>query len=124
MRSGAGVRLLASDFLKVTPALVGEIDAVYDRAAMIALPPESRPLYAAKLYELGAQRILAVTIEYDQSVLPGPPFSVDEDEINRSFGEHYDIEMLDSHQTDRMPIRFAEAGLPTILECVWLMTRR
>src|SRR4051812_12173703 len=42
--SGA-IALWAGDFFAVTPELLGPVDALYDRAALIALPAELRPRY-------------------------------------------------------------------------------
>ena len=44
-----GMRLLCGDFFQLTPADLGAIAAVYDRASLIALPPGMRPHYVEKL---------------------------------------------------------------------------
>lgn len=66
--------------------LRGAFDAVWDRAALIALPPEVRPRYAAHAQSL-APRGLLVSFTYDQSKRDGPPFSVPDDEV-RSLYPH------------------------------------
>ena len=79
---GNGVHLIAGDFFAVAPALTGPIDAFYDRAALIALPPELRDRYIAHLKTF-ATRGLLITIEYAPGVRSGPPFSVPPDEVQR-----------------------------------------
>ena len=78
----AGITLFAGDFFAVTPTDVGEVQAFYDRAALIALPPELRVKYIAHLRTL-ASRGLLITVEYPQDKLDGPPFSVPPDEVQR-----------------------------------------
>lgn len=85
--AAAGLTLLAGDFFATTRELLGPVDALYDRAALIALPPAMRTRYAAHLLGLlpkGAPG-LVITLEYPQAAMPGPPFSVPEAE----FRAHY-----------------------------------
>lgn len=77
------------DYFALQPDAVGAVDAVYDRAALIAMPPELRPAYAAQLHRLaGAAPQLLVTLEYDQASMQGPPFSVTEEELRRLYPRH------------------------------------
>jgi thiopurine S-methyltransferase len=75
--------LLVGDFFTLTPDLLGPVDALYDRAALIALPPEIRPRYVASLRALVPAGALAlvITLEYDQRAVAGPPFAVLEAEL-------------------------------------------
>jgi thiopurine S-methyltransferase len=94
-------------------------DALYDRAALIALPPELRPRYAAHtdgLLRDGAER-LVVTFAYDQTALDGPPYSVPDDELLGYWPELVCVERRDVR--DDVPPRFREAGLSEITESVW-----
>jgi thiopurine S-methyltransferase len=90
------ITLLAGDIFAVTPELLGPIDAVYDRAALIALPPELRPPYVALLRRLLPPRApaLVLILEYNQSEMTGPPFAVLEAEL-RTLYEGAAIEFLD-----------------------------
>ena len=91
---GSPVTILVRDFFAVTREEVGAIDVVYDRAALIALPPEMRPRYADQLRVLapGAAGLL-ISLEYDQAKMPGPPFSVEEPEVRALFRE---VELLET----------------------------
>lgn len=85
--------LLAGDFFNLTAEDIAPIEAVYDRASLIALPPGMRPDYAqhmAKLLPEGAH-ILLISLEYDDGMLKGPPFCVREDEVEQLFSEAFDI---------------------------------
>ncbi len=85
--STGAITVLAGDFFATTPALVGAIDGIYDRAALIALPPPLRTRYVAHLRELApaATRELLVTVDYPDGSAEGPPFSVDETEVRGHF---------------------------------------
>jgi thiopurine S-methyltransferase len=74
------------DFFATSSAELGLFDAVYDRAALIALPPELRPQYAAHLQTLLAPqaKLLLVTLHTDAS--GGPPFSVAPEEVLSLYG--------------------------------------
>jgi thiopurine S-methyltransferase len=66
-------------------ALTGTFDAVYDRAALVALPPEMRQRYAEVIRRVVKGTGLLVTFEYPQQEYGGPPFSVPEEEVMRHF---------------------------------------
>lgn len=113
-----GVRLLVGDILTLTPALLGPVDAVYDRAALVALPSVLRARYAAHLMALTqAAPQLLVTFAYDQAVVEGPPFSVEAAEVRALYGEAYRLVALD---TRAVPggIKF----LAPAQEVVWLLS--
>jgi len=69
------------------------IRLVYDRAALIALPPEMRKGYVDHLTAIipDDTRILLITLDYDSSEMQGPPFNVTDDEVFRLYGEDYEI---------------------------------
>ena len=81
-----GIEVFAGDIFELTPEKLGPVAAVYDRAALIALPPALRPRYADHLAALapGAPQLL-ITLEYDQSLMDGPPFSVGAEEVRRLY---------------------------------------
>ncbi len=95
--SAANIDVFVGDIFSLTPEAAGPVDAVYDRAALIALPAEMRSRYAEHLVALtGRAPQLLVCCEYDQTEMPGPPFSVDTDEIKRCYQAHYAITLLES----------------------------
>jgi thiopurine S-methyltransferase len=92
-----GLHLLAGDLFRLAPQVLTRCTAVYDRAALIALPAGLRRDYAIKLAQLTAPgtQTLLVTLEYPPHELQGPPFSVDSDEVNSLYSKHHDIQLLD-----------------------------
>jgi thiopurine S-methyltransferase len=90
-----GLSIFVGDVFEITATHLGSIHAVYDRAALVALPPDIRARYAAHLAAItGAAPQFLLTFEYDQSVMEGPHFSVDQMEITRVYGAHYALSRL------------------------------
>jgi thiopurine S-methyltransferase len=81
------ITIIAGDFFATTRELVGTIDGIYDRAAIVALPPDVRSRYVAHLRAITptAKRELLVSIDYPPGFAEGPPFSVDSDEVRSWF---------------------------------------
>jgi thiopurine S-methyltransferase len=100
--------VLSGDFFALTAEDAGAINALYDRAALIALPPELRGPYVAKLRALlpKASPGLIVTLEYPQELRAGPPFSVLEPEL-RSHYAGCELELLDDQS-------WASRGAPPV----------
>jgi thiopurine S-methyltransferase len=90
------LEVLCGDFFDLDLAHLGVVDAVYDRASLIALPPDLRPRYAERIKALihGRTRILLITLDYDQAEMGGPPFSVQGPEVEALFGDRFDIRPL------------------------------
>lgn len=95
-----GIDVLCGDFFNLTQEQLSGVTAVYDRAALIALPKEMRSKYVDHLQKVlsPAVNILLVTLEFDEET--GPPFSVSADEVEALFGERFEIKCLDRVQPD------------------------
>lgn len=88
----AGLTVFVGDIFDLDPAALGEVRAVYDRAALVALPEPLRERYAAHLGALTHHaRQLLITLDYDPSLAIGPPFSVPEHEVRRLYGATYHV---------------------------------
>lgn len=116
------LHLWEGDFFEIGNAHIGRMDAIYDRAALVALPAPMRERYVAHLRELAADApILLVTLEYDQSCMEGPPFSVTDAELERHFSTTHTIELLED--IDLMAgdegERFRQRGLTAMHEKIW-----
>jgi len=91
-----GITVIAGDYFAVTRQLVGLVDSIYDRAAMVALPPDARRAYVHHLRQLTphAQSLLLVTVDYPQELMSGPPFSVPESEVRAQYA-NAPVELID-----------------------------
>jgi thiopurine S-methyltransferase len=76
--SGGPFHLLEGDVFACDPSVLGPLDALYDRAATVALPQPLRADYLRHVAQVmrPAARGLLVAFEYDTSRMEGPPFSV------------------------------------------------
>lgn len=89
-----GFRLLAGDFFDLRAADLAGVAAVYDRAALVALPAPMRRRYAECLTRWLAAPILLVSLEYPEGETEGPPFPVREAEVRTLFAGRRRVEHL------------------------------
>jgi thiopurine S-methyltransferase len=111
------------DFFATTGAQLGMFDAAYDRAAMIALPPELRKNYAAHLQTLltPKAKLLLITLHFDAP--GGPPFSVPPEEVRDAFAQA-DIQLLASLDSSADPPRAVDRGASFEHENVYAVSFR
>lgn len=112
--------IYVGDFFNLTPEILGAVDAVYDRAALVALPQTVRPRYTAHLAAIthAAPQFL-ICFEYEQSLHAGPPFSVDGDELRQHYEGSYHLTRL-----ARVDVRGGLKGKYPATESAWLLQRR
>ncbi|MBT7950289.1 MAG: thiopurine S-methyltransferase [Gammaproteobacteria bacterium] len=98
----AHIEILCGDFFSVTKEILGNISAVFDRAALIALPPEMRKQYAEKMqYILNSDvETLLIALEYPDSSVNGPPFAVFQKEVEALYGGWCTVELLEKADTE------------------------
>jgi len=120
------IDLRCGDFFDLTPATLGPIDAIFDRASLVALPPAMRRDYALHITRLsppGTQNLL-VTMEYDQSQMKGPPHAVLESEVQDLYGAQHEIETLERIEVLADYPRMIDRGVTALAERVYRLTRR
>lgn len=79
-------QLWQGDFFALPVTAVADCQLIYDRAALIALPPAMRQQYVQKLQQLMPHAtMLLISLEYPQHEKQGPPFAVAETEIASLF---------------------------------------
>ncbi|MGE0371116.1 MAG: thiopurine S-methyltransferase [Gammaproteobacteria bacterium] len=118
--SAEGIDIFVGDIFRLTARALGPVDAVYDRAALVALPGEIRGRYAAHLAEItaGAPQLL-ICYEYDQALAAGPPFSVSSEEVGRHYRGGYDLSLLAS-----VDVPGGLKGKCAARENIWLLKGR
>ena len=95
--SADGLDIFVGDIFAVSRKALGTVEAVYDRAALVALPPVVRDRYPAHLMRLTNKAPqLLICYEYDQAATEGPPFSVSAEEVHRHYAEAYELTLLAS----------------------------
>ncbi len=117
--SAPDLDIFVGDIFKLTGEVLGSIDAVFDRAALVALPEEMRVRYARHITEItGNAPQLLLTFEYDQAAMAGPPFSISDDEVQRHYKDSYQITALAS-----VDVAGGLKGKCAATENVWLLKR-
>ncbi len=118
------VELWCGDFFALRAEDVGDCRGLYDRAAVIALPPQMRAAYMQALSAVLPEncRGLVVTLDYDQSLLAGPPFSVGDDELRQGFAG-WQVNELEVVQVIEESPKFVQAGASSVLERVYRVSR-
>ena len=117
--SANNLDLFVGDIFTVSRLMLGQVDAVYDRAALVALPEDMRKRYAAHLLEItGKAPQLLISYEYDQSLMEGPPFSVSNEEVRRHYASTYTLTLLAGTE-----VQGGLKGKAPAKENVWLLKR-
>ena len=113
---GAAITISCGDYFELKSV---RCNAHYDRGALIAMPASKRAAYArhtSSLLEEAAVQFI-ITLEYDQTMADGPPFSVPSAEVLSywpglvRFDAQNDIE--------NAPPKFIAAGLTEMIEVIW-----
>ncbi|MDF2696544.1 MAG: Thiopurine S-methyltransferase [Labilithrix sp.] len=114
--SSGRVSIFAGDLFACTKELVGNVDALYDRAALVALSGDVRPRYVAHLRELLAPQSkgIVITFEYDTSKVAPPPYSVSEAEVRRLYSGAV-VTQVEEGPLDGP--KFREAGVEATERC-------
>ncbi len=122
--TAGGIEILVGDALSLTKGHVGPVDALFDRAALIALPEATRPAYGALVAGLlppGAPGIL-VTLEHD--VGEGPPFSVDRAAVDAAYASGFDVVELEREDITEAHEGMRKKGATTVVEVAYRLRRR
>lgn len=124
--SAGRITIYCGDFMDMTALHLIGVAGVYDRAALVALPPRMRAQYADHLQRIVPDgcRILLLTFEYDQQRVNGPPHCVDAAEVQRLFGARCGIERICAAPTERVPPHFAAAGVAEAVEVAYRIIKQ
>lgn len=120
------LQLWCGDFFKLRLEDLRDIQLVYDRAALIALPPQMRSDYVSHLSGLlpAGARTLLITLDYETGKIKGPPFNVSDAEVERLYGPHHHIQHLFSSALGRDHPFIKRKGLADATESVFLLQKR
>ena len=89
------LKVFVGDIFKVSSKMLGEIDAIYDRAALVALTKDLRIDYATQLRTISnnAPQLL-LCFEYEQSLMNRSPYSIEALEVKKHYDAYYELELL------------------------------
>jgi thiopurine S-methyltransferase len=115
--------LWCTDFFAFDWSRIDPVDGVYDRASLVALPRGMRDDYVRILLRHlppGAPMLL-ITLDYPQSEMRGPPFSVKRAEVERLYRAHRRIEEIHDEDCLAEEPRMRKKGLSRLHERVYLL---
>lgn len=117
------IKIYQGDFFKLTSELFDPIHAIYDRASLIAFPPEMRMDYVNHLKKLFIKnfKMLLVALEYGENELKGPPFSVTTSEITTTLYHDKNCRLLHAQIPNDKSFSFQATLKVETIEKVYLI---
>lgn len=120
------IELWCGDFFELSREDVAGCAALYDRAALIALPPLMRERYAAHLQAIApqVQSGLLISLDYEQALKAGPPFAVSDEEVRRLLAGRWRLSVLEQRDILAESPKFAQGGVTRLEERVYQLAQR
>jgi len=116
--SAENIDIFVGDIFDLSAEVLGDVDAIYDRAALVALPEAMRKNYRDHLLEItNIAPQLLLTFEYDQTVMQGPPFSISTNDIKRYYSDIYTLSLL-----KKIVVPGGLKGQCAASETIWLLS--
>jgi len=121
--SAEGIDILQGDLFELAAADRPIADALYDRAALIALPARDRPRYANVLRRCLSPKArgLLITLDYQPADEVGPPYSVAEQEVRELFGVLFSVGLLSREDVLAENPKFRERGRQELHEAAFAL---
>ncbi|HBK47035.1 MAG TPA: thiopurine S-methyltransferase [Xanthomonadaceae bacterium] len=119
------IEIVCGDAFALDQALLAGCAGVYDRAALVALPPDLRRHYLHTVYARlpGGSRGLLITLEYPQPEKAGPPFSVEAPEVQSLFAAPWQAQPLERRDILDQEPRFRAEGVSALSTAVYRLQR-
>jgi len=120
------IELICGDVFGLDAEVLAGCAAVYDRAALIALPPPLRRRYVRQVHALlpAGCRGLLITLEYPQHEKHGPPFAVPEAEVHELYGRDWNVATLERRNILAQQPGFVADGVSALDTVVYLLSRK
>lgn len=119
------IEIICGDAFGLDAAVLADCAALYDRAALIALPPAMRENYVGTLMARlpAACRGLLVTLDYPPGEMQGPPFGVPASEVLRRYGDAWDVVPLEARDILAHEPGLAARGLTRLETAVYRLQK-
>ena len=125
VKSSGRYELWCGDFFALKREHVNAT-AAYDRAALVAMPPEMQPKYAVKVAELMPFQspTLLISLDYNTSEMQGPPFAIPRLTVQTLFEDEFNVTLLEARDGLTKSEHLAKKGVTRLEEAAYLMRRR
>lgn len=118
------ISIWCGDIFELPASALRDVGTVYDRAALVALPPDLQPRYAELLQRVVPRdaKTLLISLAYPDGQIKGPPFSTPREQVTALFGNHSDITVCEARdRLDQSP-NLKERGVTSLEEAVYILT--
>jgi len=121
----AEIEIWCGDFFSLCAEDIAGCHALYDRAAIIALPEAMRHRYVEHLNKVLPSECkgLLITLDYDQTQIDGPPFSVPDEEVQRLLSPDWALQVLETCDVLEESPKFLQVGVNSLNERVYRLGR-
>lgn len=122
------ITLYQGDFFQLEATQIrtehGKVDWVFDRAALIALPPQMQQQYVDHLMTFVEQgtRLFLVTLEFPAEEMSGPPFPVHQSDVHTLF-KGFNIEEVAEHSLKGKQFARRVFDVSSLVERLYIITR-
>ena len=120
------IELICGDVFGLDADVLADCAAVYDRAALIALPPPLRRRYVRELHAqlpVGGHGLL-IALEYPLHEKQGPPFAVPEAEVRELYDRDWRVETLERRDILAQQTGFVAEGVSALETVVYRLSKR
>ncbi|ARP82833.1 thiopurine S-methyltransferase [Bordetella genomosp. 8] len=126
-RHGPGhIEIIRGDIFDLDADTLRACAGVFDRAALVALPRDMREPYVRHIYGQLADDYqgLLVTLDYPQAEMDGPPFCVDDEEVQALYAGHSVAELIYRRDILALEPKFQKAGVSRLDALAYRLRRR
>ncbi|HET7313286.1 thiopurine S-methyltransferase [Salinisphaera sp.] len=123
---GGRITIRVGDIFDLPRSDLARFEGFYDRAALIALPEDLRHAYVDHLMgglRRGATGLL-ITFGYDPSLMDGPPFNVDDEDVGELYGRYAHVDLLAERRGLPESDHLRDRGLTATRDGIYLIVRR
>lgn len=116
--SAGPFEIWCGDLCQLPEGVLANVSYFYDRASLVALPPDMRAKYARRLGEVLKPEVsgLLVSLSYNPAEMSGPPFSVSKVEVEKLFGDRFAIDLLSERDALAGNANLLKRGLTGLVE--------
>ncbi|WP_428087008.1 thiopurine S-methyltransferase [Candidatus Thioglobus sp.] len=120
------IQIYCGDFFDLNAHDLKAVSAVYDRAALIALPADLRQEYTQHLYSIiqAGCRVLLLTLNYPQSQISGPPFAVNQAQVLSLYKNGFDCQLLQCFNDLENEPKFQRANVDFIEKATYCLHKK
>ncbi len=122
---GHRVKIYCGNYFDLEFSHLQKVNAVYDRASLIALDVELRRKYVKHLNDIidDDVRILLLTLDYPQHQRSGPPFAVSKSEVDELFRVSFQCRELECINDIENEPMFQNLGVDFVEKAVYLLQK-